>query len=86
MNSQAPASRDDLLTLAEAVEVLGARRVDAVAWMRAAGIVHGVLRREYVIRGDLLDAIRADRPAPTVVASTAPRAAIKPRTGRTRKP
>jgi len=53
----------DLVTVAEAVAILGLRAEDARAWLRAKGLVHDVEGRRRVVVGDLVEAVRQPRTA-----------------------
>lgn len=48
----------DVLTMAEAIAMLGMREPDARRWLANHSLVHDVAGRERVIAGDLAEAIR----------------------------
>ena len=50
----------DVLTVEEAVAVIGIRRSDALRWMAGLEIIHEVAGRRRVIAGDLAEAIRGN--------------------------
>ncbi len=50
----------DVLTVEEAVAVIGIRRSDALRWMAGLELIHDVAGRRRVIAGDLAEAIRGN--------------------------
>ena len=50
----------DVLTVEEAVAVIGIRRADALRWMDGLGVIHDVAGRKRVVAGDLVEAIRGN--------------------------
>jgi len=50
----------DVLTVEEAVAVIGIRRADAMRWMAGLDLIHDVAGRRRVIAGDLVQAIRGN--------------------------
>jgi hypothetical protein len=50
----------DVLTVEEAVAVIGIRRADALRWMEGLGVIHDVAGRKRVVAGDLVEAIRGN--------------------------